>query len=192
MTRKRTFDLLFLLPLLPFFGVAVAVLALVALVTHGRPIFFRQPRLGRNRKPFLIWKLRTLTTAADPLARVPTRFGGWMRGRGLDELPQLFNVLRGDMSLVSPRPLTTADAERLVALHPPFERRFQVQPGLTGLAQISGARGAVLTAALDSDYALHSSVGRDLTILLRTSWINLVGKRLGTRPSSRGRTRAAR
>jgi len=190
MTRKRLFDLLCLLPLLPFFGAAVAVLALFALGTHGRPVFFRQPRLGRNRKPFLIWKLRTMTTDADPLARVPTRFGGWMRGRGLDELPQLLNVLRGDMSLVGPRPLTAADAARLAALHPPFARRFQVLPGLTGLAQIAGARGAVLTAALDSDYASFSSVGRDLTILLRTLWINVVGKRRGKR--SGGRSSASR
>lgn len=187
MTRKRVFDLLFLTPLLPFFGAAVAMLALVALATHGRPLFFHQPRLGRNRRPFRIWKLRTLTTAADPLSRVPTRFGGWMRGRGLDELPQLFNVLRGDMSLVGPRPLTNADAQRLVVLYTPFEQRFQVLPGLTGLAQISGARGAVLTAALDSDYASRSSVGCDLRILLRTLWINVVGKRHGTR-----RTKAMR
>jgi len=181
MTTKRIFDLSFLIPLLPLFAVALAVLALAALLTHGRPLFFHQPRLGRYRRPFRIWKLRTLTTHADPVARAPTPFGGWMRGRGLDELPQLFNVLRGDMSLVGPRPLTSADAERLLALYPPFESRFQVLPGLTGLAQISGARGAALTAALDSEYASRRGVRYDLAILLRTLWINLVGKRRGTR-----------
>jgi len=174
MNRKRIFDLSLLLPMLPLFALAVAVLAL-------RPLFFVQIRLGRERKPFRIWKLRTLTTEADPLARRPTRFGGWMRQRGLDELPQLFNVLRGDMSLVGPRPLTPADVQRLVALHAPLAQRFRVPPGLTGLAQVAGARGAALTAALDNEYAETRSVVRDLTILLRTFWINLVGKRLGTR-----------
>ena len=181
MNQKRVFDLSLLLPLLPLFVVAVAVLALLALATHGRPLFFLQIRLGRDRKPFWIWKLRTLTTEADPLARRPTRFGGWMRQRGLDELPQLFNVLRGDMSLVGPRPLTPADVRRLLALHAPLAHRFRVPPGLTGLAQVAGARGPALTAALDNEYAETRSVVRDLTILLRTFWINLVGKRLGTR-----------
>ncbi|HET6149073.1 MAG TPA: sugar transferase [Polyangia bacterium] len=181
MNRKRVFDLSLLLPLLPLFALAVAVLALLALGTHGRPLFFQQIRLGRDRRPFRIWKLRTLTTEPDPLARRPTRFGGWMRRRGLDELPQLFNVLRGDMSLVGPRPLTPADVQRLVGLHAPLAHRFRVPPGLTGLAQVAGARGAALTAALDNEYAETRSVARDLTILLRTFWINLVGKRLGTR-----------
>jgi lipopolysaccharide/colanic/teichoic acid biosynthesis glycosyltransferase len=181
MNRKRAFDLSLLLPLLPLFALAVAVLALLALVGHGRPLFFGQIRLGRDRRPFWIWKLRTLTTEADPLARRPTRFGGWMRQRGLDELPQLFNILRGDMSLVGPRPLTPLDVERLLGLHAPLVRRFGVPPGLTGLAQVCGARGPALTAALDSEYAETRSVVGDLTILLRTFWINLVGKRLGTR-----------
>lgn len=181
MNRKRLLDLALLVPLLPLFVLAVAVLAVAALMTHGRPVFFHQIRLGQDLRPFRIWKLRTLTTAADFTARKPTRFGGWMRQRGLDELPQLFNVLRADMSLVGPRPLNPADAKRLVALHPPFERRFRVPPGLTGLSQISGARGAALTAALDSEYAERRSVARDVTILLHTFWINVVGKRRGTK-----------
>jgi lipopolysaccharide/colanic/teichoic acid biosynthesis glycosyltransferase len=181
MNAKRIFDLSLLLPLLPLFALAVAVLALLALIAHGRPLFFSQPRVGHHRRPFRIWKLRTMTTEADPLARRPTRFGGWMRQRGLDELPQLYNVLRGDMSLVGPRPLTGADADRLVAQHAPLGHRFRVPPGLTGLAQVSGARGAALTAALDYEYAESRSVVRDLTILLHTFWINLVGKRLGTK-----------
>ena len=181
MNAKRIFDLSLLLPLVPLFALAVAVLALLALVSHGRPLFFHQIRLGHHRRPFRIWKLRTLTTEADPLARRPTRFGGWMRQRGLDELPQLFNVLRGDMSLVGPRPLTAADAGRLVALHAPLSHRFRVPPGLTGLAQVAGAQGAALTAALDNEYAETRSVVGDLAILLRTFWINLVGKRLGTK-----------
>lgn len=178
---KRALDLALLLPTLPLFAVVTTALAVLALALHGRPIFFHQPRLGRRRRLFRIWKLRTMTNEAQPEARRPTRFGAWLRERGLDELPQLFNVLRGDMSLVGPRPLTPADAERLVALHPPFARRFRVPPGLTGPAQVAGARGVALTAALEGEYADSGSVMRDLSILLRSAWINLVGKRVGTK-----------
>jgi putative colanic acid biosynthesis UDP-glucose lipid carrier transferase len=107
-----------------------------------------------------------------------------MRQRGLDEIPQLFNVLRGDMSLVGPRPLTPADADRLVAQHPPFAERFAVPPGLTGLAQVANAAGVVgtgvlATAALDTDYIRRRGALLDLRILTRTVWINCVGKRRG-------------
>jgi lipopolysaccharide/colanic/teichoic acid biosynthesis glycosyltransferase len=123
-----------------------------------------------------------MTTEPDPLARKPTRLGRHLRQHGLDELPQLINVLLGDMSLVGPRPLTPDDFQRLTAGHPDFADRLQFSPGLTGLAQVWGARGAALTAALEVHYARRWTPGLDLAILLRTVWINLVGKRRGTRP----------
>lgn len=180
LARKRAFDLALLLPLVPLFAVAVGALACGVLLCDGRPIFFAQPRIGRDRRVFHILKLRTMTCEPDPAARRPTRFGRFLRLRGLDELPQLLvNVLRGDMSLVGPRPLTAADAERLIAEHPPFARRFDVPPGLTGLAQVYLAQGSALTAALDAAYAEQRTALLDLRILLRTAWMNLVGKRRG-------------
>lgn len=181
MRGKRLFDLCLLLPAAPFFLLAVAVLALGVWVVDGRPLFFSQPRWGRNRRPFRIWKLRTMTTEADPRHRRPTRFGGWMRRRGLDEIPQLLNVLAGDMSLVGPRPLIPEDCARLLEQHAPFAARFDVPPGITGLAQVCGARGAALTARLDADYARTRTARGDFLILVRTLWINVVGKRRGAR-----------
>lgn len=178
-TGKRILDLALLMPLLPLFAAVVGLLALVVLVGQGRPIFFRQQRVGVGGKPFGILKLRTMTTETDPRQRKPTRLGRWLRQRGLDELPQLFNVLVGEMSLVGPRPLTAPDADRLCAAHPPFRRRFAVPPGLTGLAQICQAQGPELTAELDHAYVCRQSVAMDLMILSRTAWMNLVGKRRG-------------
>jgi len=182
MTRKRLLDLALLLPLVPLFASAVGLLALAVLVLDGRPVFFRQPRVGVGHREFTVLKLRTMTCEPDPTARRPTRLGAWLRQRGLDELPQLFNVLRGDMSLVGPRPLTPADAARLTALHPPFAARFAGQPGLTGLAQVCLAEGPALTARLDAAYLERRSAALDLRILLRTAWMNLVGKRRGAQP----------
>lgn len=180
LARKRVFDLVLLVPTLPLFALVTGVLALGVWLCDGRPLFFKQPRVGRERRAFHIVKLRTMTCEADPAARRPTRFGRFLRQRGLDEIPQLLvNVLRGDMSLVGPRPLTEADAARLVVEHPPFARRFEVPPGLTGLAQVCLAQGPALTAELDAVYAERRSAALDLKILLRTTWMNVVGKRRG-------------
>lgn len=179
MTRKRLLDLALLLPLVPLFAGLVGALALVVLIVDGRPVFFAQPRVGVGGRPFTVWKLRSMTTEPDPEDRRPTRLGQRLRQRGLDELPQLLNVLLGDMSLVGPRPLTPADATRLTALHPPFAARFAVPPGLTGLAQVYLAQGVALTSELDAAYVRTRTATLDLQILLRTTWMNLVGKRRG-------------
>jgi lipopolysaccharide/colanic/teichoic acid biosynthesis glycosyltransferase len=176
LVQKRLMDLTLTLATLPLWGLLVGLLALAVLVADGRPVFFPQPRLGRGGRRFRILKLRTMTTEPDPLARKPTQLGRHLRQHGLDELPQLINVLAGDMSLVGPRPLTPDDFQRLAADHP------DMPPGLTGLAQVCGARGVALTAALEVHYARRWTPGLDLAILLRTVWINLVGKRRGTRP----------
>jgi lipopolysaccharide/colanic/teichoic acid biosynthesis glycosyltransferase len=180
--QKRLMDLTLTLLTLPLWAPLLGLLAAAVLLTDGRPMFFPQPRLGRGGRRFRILKLRSMTTQADPLARKPTRLGRHLRQHGLDELPQLINVLLGDMSLVGPRPLTPDDFQRLTAAHPDFAERLQSPPGLTGLAQVCGARGAALTAALEVHYARRWTPGLDLSILLRTVWINLVGKRRGTRP----------
>jgi lipopolysaccharide/colanic/teichoic acid biosynthesis glycosyltransferase len=184
MTRgaKRALDLALLLPVLPAWAIVTGLLAGIVGLVDGRPIFFTQPRCGRGRTRFRVWKLRTMTTEPDEAARRPTRLGRFLRERGLDELPQLYNVLRGDMSLVGPRPLTPADAARLAGQAARFDERFTVPPGLTGLAQICGVRGAALTAAVDAHYVATASVAGDLGVLGRTAWINVVGKRRGMRP----------
>jgi lipopolysaccharide/colanic/teichoic acid biosynthesis glycosyltransferase len=180
--HKRVMDLALALITLPLWGPILGLLTLAVWLADGRPVFFLQPRLGRDGRRFFILKLRSMTTDADPLSRTPTPLGRILRQHGLDELPQLLNVLRGEMSLVGPRPLTAADLERLAASYPGFAERLTMPPGLTGLAQVCGARGAALTTALEAHYARQWTPGLDLAILLRTAWINLVGKRRGTRP----------
>jgi lipopolysaccharide/colanic/teichoic acid biosynthesis glycosyltransferase len=183
---KRALDLFLLALAAPPLLAIAALLGLLVWAADGRPILFSQPRLGRGGRVFRIWKLRTMTLEPDAAARRPTRLGGWLRQRGLDELPQLLNVLWGDMSLVGPRPLAAADAQRLAGGCPDFSQRLAVPPGLTGLAQVCLARGAAQTAALDAYYARHRSFAMDLAILLRTAWMNLVGKRRGARPPRAG------
>jgi lipopolysaccharide/colanic/teichoic acid biosynthesis glycosyltransferase len=145
MTSKRLLDLVLVLAAAPLLLLAGGALALVVLAVDGRPVLFSQPRVGRGGRPFQILKLRSMTTEADPAARRPTRLGAWLRARGLDELPQAWNVLRGDMSLVGPRPLTLADAVRLVRRHAQFAARLEATPGITGLAQVNGCRGETQT-----------------------------------------------
>jgi lipopolysaccharide/colanic/teichoic acid biosynthesis glycosyltransferase len=139
----------------------------------GRPVLFRQVRPGRAGVPFRLVKFRTMRDATDRDGRpLPdherlTRFGRWLRASSLDELPELWNVLRGDMSLVGPRPLLM---QYLGRYSPEQARRHEVRPGLTGWAQIHG-RNAVAwdeRLALDVWYVQHWSLALDVRILLRT------------------------
>ena len=182
MTSKRLLDLGLIAVATPFALPLVVILAGLTWLFDGRPIFFGQERVGQRRRVFRIWKLRTMTMDQNVSERRPTRWGWWMRDRGLDELPQLFNILRGEMSWVGPRPLTPGDAVRLSGLHAPFAARFEVTPGMTGLAQVCQAKGAALTARVEAEYVRRQSVAEDLSILLRTVWIHLRGKRRGSRP----------
>lgn len=174
---KRLLDLVLLALAAPFLLPVTLVLVLAVFAADGRPVFFLQDRLGRDRQPFRIWKLRTMTTEPDPRARRPTRLGAWLRARGLDELPQLWNVFVGEMSLVGPRPLTSSDADRLARQHPAFEERFAASPGLTGLAQVCLVEGAAITAELEAFYARNRCARMDLWILVRTFGMNVLGKR---------------
>jgi lipopolysaccharide/colanic/teichoic acid biosynthesis glycosyltransferase len=182
---KRLFDLVLLLPATPLFAGLTALAALVVLVADGRPILFAQERMGRFGRPFRIYKLRTMTLEPEPRDRRPTRVGAWLRARGIDELPQLWNVFIGDMSLVGPRPLSGDDYQRLVALHPRFAARLTVRPGLTGAAQVSGVTGVTATAEIEAAYARACGVRLDLAILARTLWMSVVGKRRGRWPAER-------
>jgi lipopolysaccharide/colanic/teichoic acid biosynthesis glycosyltransferase len=177
--RARALDLALLLPTLPLFLPAIGALALTARLAQGGPVWFLQERVGRGGRTFRVYKIRTMTTEPAPTQRTVTPLGAWLRLRGLDELPQLLNVLKGDMRLVGPRPLTPADFDRLSAAHARFAERARVRPGLTGIAQACQSQGIAQTAALEAGYATHRSALLDVRILLRTAWMNVVGKRRG-------------
>jgi lipopolysaccharide/colanic/teichoic acid biosynthesis glycosyltransferase len=151
----------------------VLVLALLIRLRLGSPIFFRQQRPGFHGRPFILVKFRTMTDARDaagrllPDAQRLTGFGRWLRSTSLDELPTLWNVVRGEMSLVGPRPLLM---QYLGRYSPEQARRHDVRPGITGWAQING-RNAVSwdeKFRLDVWYVDHQSLGLDAIILLRT------------------------
>lgn len=155
------------------------VTAGVVLVAHGRPVLFRQPRPGRDGVVFELVKFRTMrhpdathVTDADRLTSV----GRFLRSTSLDELPTLWNVLKGDMSIVGPRPLLV---EYLPRYSPEQARRHEVRPGVTGLAQVSGRNGVAWEdkLALDVEYVDTRSLTLDLAILART--VSSVLKREG-------------
>lgn len=149
------------------------VLALLIRVRLGEPVLFRQTRPGLHARPFTILKFRTMRDTRDargqPLAdaeRLPP-LGRWLRSTSLDELPELFNVLRGDMSLVGPRPLLM---EYLPLYSPLQARRHEVRPGITGWAQVNGRNGLTWDDkfAFDVEYVDRRSLWLDLRILLLT------------------------
>ena len=141
----------------------------------GRPVFFRQPRPGRQGRVFELIKFRTMTQARDaqghllPDAQRLTRFGRWLRSTSLDELPEVLNVLRGEMSLVGPRPLLVQYLDRY---SPEQARRHEVLPGLTGWVQVKGRNALTWEEKfrLDVWYVDHRSLWLDLRILALTVW----------------------
>lgn len=175
----RTAAFMGLLALSPFL---LLVAAAIRLDSAG-PVLFMQERYGRGAKTFRIYKFRTMTAeasrgpfrqAAAGDARI-TRLGHFLRDSSIDELPQLLNVVRGDMALVGPRPHPMALDDAFREEIPDYMRRYDVRPGITGLAQIGGHRGATPTVEamaarvrLDLDYVARHSLGLDLLILLRT------------------------
>jgi lipopolysaccharide/colanic/teichoic acid biosynthesis glycosyltransferase len=170
---KRLFDLLASAFGLLILAVPLAVLAWLVRRKLGSPVLFSQVRPGLHGKPFKMVKFRTMTDERDasgallPDARRVTPFGRFLRASSLDELPELWNVLRGDMSLVGPRPLLM---EYLPLYSPEQARRHEVRPGITGWAQVNG-RNAISWAdkfALDVWYVDHRSLWLDLQILWRT------------------------
>jgi sugar transferase EpsL len=154
------------------------VLLVLAILTRwklGSPILFRQMRPGLHGKPFMMYKFRTMSDARDsagnllPDEQRMTRFGRFLRSTSLDELPELFNVLKGDMSLVGPRPLLLQYLERYT---PEQARRHEVKPGITGWAQINGRNALSWEEkfALDVWYVDHQSLWLDIKILFLTLW----------------------
>jgi lipopolysaccharide/colanic/teichoic acid biosynthesis glycosyltransferase len=170
---KRLTDLVLALAAMPLLLPLMALLALLVRLTIGSPVLFRQRRPGINAEPFTILKFRTMREAWDASGRpLPdadrlTAFGRFLRSTSLDELPELFNVVRGEMSLVGPRPLLMQYLSRYSREQ---ARRHEVLPGITGWAQING-RNAVSWEdkfACDLWYVEHQSLWLDVKILVRT------------------------
>ena len=170
---KRIFDVLFSGIGLVFLSPLLAMVALLIPISLGWPILFRQIRPGVGGRPFEILKFRTMRDAADaegeplPDSDRLTRVGRFLRSTSLDELPELWNVLKGDMSLVGPRPLLMG---YLPLYSPRQARRHEVRPGITGWAQVNGRNAASWEEKFEMDvwYVDHQSLWLDLRILGRT------------------------
>lgn len=170
---KRLIDVAAAASLLVVGAPLIAATAALVYADVGRPVLFRQDRVGRGGKIFELVKFRTMRDATGPDGQpLPDgerlgRIGRFVRASSLDELPQLINVLRGEMSLVGPRPLLV---EYLPRYSPEQARRHEVQPGITGLAQVAGRNGLSWPEkfALDVYYVDHQSLALDLKILART------------------------
>lgn len=153
----------------------MAIVAVLVRIVHGKPVLFRQNRPGYQSSLFTVYKFRTMNNARDkqgnllPDEQRLTRLGRFLRSSSLDELPELFNVLRGEMSLVGPRPLFKHYLERY---SPEQARRHEVLPGITGWAQVNGRNALDWEEKfrLDVWYVDNWSFGLDLKILLLTLW----------------------
>jgi exopolysaccharide biosynthesis polyprenyl glycosylphosphotransferase len=158
----------------------LALISLLILLEDGRPILFRQTRVGLDNRPFAMLKFRTMTVSDKPRIELRadessvTRVGRFLRRTGLDELPQLFNVLRGDMSLVGPRPEDRYFVDLFSRRFPQYRSRHRMPAGITGWAQIHGLRGDRGETSIeerlvfDNYYIENWSLGKDVEILLRT------------------------
>jgi exopolysaccharide biosynthesis polyprenyl glycosylphosphotransferase len=191
---KRVFDLFLTLLLMPFALPVVGIVALIVRLDSPGPIFYRTRRAGENGRVFQMYKFRTMVVGADKMLRQAlepdqngvvnhkkssdpriTRAGRILRRTSLDELPQLFNVFKGDMSLVGPRP----ELPELVERYSLWQReRFAVPQGMTGWWQVNGRSDRPLHLNTDDDlyYVRNYSLWLDVTILFRTAWVVLRGK----------------
>jgi len=175
---KRLFDVGVALACLIMSAPLTAVIAAMIAVKMGGPVLFRQQRPGLLGRPFILLKFRTMTDACDaqgkllPDAERLMPFGRFLRNTSLDELPELFNVLKGEMSLVGPRPLLIQYLDRYT---PEQARRHEVKPGITGWAQINGRNELTWEQkfALDVWYVDHQSMWLDLKIMALTIWKTL-------------------
>ena len=175
---KRILDILISLTFIVLFSWLYLILVILVRIKLGSPILFCQKRPGYNEKIFTLYKFRTMTDKRDekgnllPDSERLTKFGSMLRSTSLDELPEMFNILKGDMSLIGPRPLLVeylpyyTDEERL---------RHSVRPGLTGLAQVSGRNYLAWDKRLASDveYVNHISFIMDVKIIIKTIMVVL-------------------
>lgn len=182
---KRAFEIVFSIALLIFTLPVLIVTAIAIKIESPGPVFYKQERVGLNGKLFSVIKLRSMRTDAekngpqwaaknDP--RV-TQVGKFIRKTRIDELPQIINVLNGDMSLIGPRPERDVFTEQFEKEIPGFKKRLLVKPGLTGWAQVNGGYEATPEEKwkLDMYYIQKQSISLDLQIIFRTVWVVLTG-----------------
>ena len=170
---KRIFDIVIALTAMIVLAPLLAILAVAVRICLGSPVLFRHRRPGLGGEPFVLLKFRTMTDRRDETGRLlpdrerGTKFGNFLRASSLDELPELWNVLRGEMSLVGPRPLMMQYLPRYT---PRQMRRHETKPGITGLAQVNGRNLLCWEQKfeMDVDYVDRCSLRLDLEILART------------------------
>jgi sugar transferase EpsL len=178
---KRPVDLVLVMPALMILAPVLVVLGLLVRWQLGAPVFFRQQRPGLQGRAFTLLKFRTMTEARDEEGQLLrdegrlTGFGRFLRRTSLDELPELINVLKGEMSLVGPRPLLVEYLERYTVEQ---ARRHEVKPGITGWAQVNGRNALGWEEKFDLDvwYVDHMSFWLDVKILAMTAWQVVTGK----------------
>ena len=172
---RRILDLAIIVILAPVWLPVAAIVALAVWAGLGRPILFAQDRAGLNGRPFTLYKFRTMKEGEGSDAERLTRLGRFLRAASLDELPELWNVLKGEMSLVGPRPLPVRYLPRYT---PEQNRRHEVKPGITGWAQVNGRNALDWETKFryDVDYVDSQSVWLDLKILGMTFTQVIVAK----------------
>jgi lipopolysaccharide/colanic/teichoic acid biosynthesis glycosyltransferase len=166
---KRPADFMVAILTMPLWIPVSAAVALAIAVIDGLPVFFRQERAGYGGKPFIMYKFRTMRTGEGPDAERITRLGRFLRRTSLDELPQLWNVIKGDMSFVGPRPLPT----RYLPRYSEFQaRRHEVRPGITGWAQVNGRNSLSWEDKFryDVEYVDSRSLAMDAKVVAMTVW----------------------
>ena len=170
---KRPFDILCALMAMIVFSWLYLLVAVLVRINLGSPVIFCQERPGKNEKIFKLYKFRSMTDERDENGRLLpdeirlTKFGKFLRSTSMDELPEAWNILKGDMSVVGPRPQLVRD---IVFMTPEQRRRHLVRPGLTGLAQVNG-RNAIrwdVKLALDLEYLEHITFWNDVKIIFMT------------------------
>ena len=167
---KRAFDIVGACAGLLAFAPVIAIATAAVFIDDGRPLFFRQQRVGYRRRPFSIIKIRTMRDG-----RI-TRVGKVLRATGLDEVPQFINILSGEMSAVGPRPLTESDVRRLGWTGVAHDFRWEAKPGLTGLAQIVGAQFTNEALELDRTYTARWNPLLDCQLIALSFAVNVFGK----------------
>jgi sugar transferase EpsL len=185
---KRLLDLVLVLMIALPAAVVGLLAALAVFLTDGRPVLFRQVRAGLGGRPFVMLKLRTMYGENPGSSVFPdrdrfTRVGRWLRRLSVDELPQLINVTRGEMSMVGPRPTLPYQVQRYDTRQ---RRRLDVLPGLTGLAQVRGRNGLSWADRIEWDlrYIENQSIQLDLAVLACTAWAVLTGEGTSGHPRS--------
>lgn len=173
---KRFLDIVIAIALGILLSWLLVIVAILVKLTSKGPVFFKQERFGLNSKPFTLYKFRSMTNGApvkansefDDITSYITPFGMFIRKTSIDELPQLLNIIKGDMSFIGPRPLASTD-EKVLALRKK-SGADQVRPGISGLAQVNGRNNITdeNKAAYDAKYASRLSLQLDIVLLIET------------------------